>query len=302
MTDEQLARNLRSVGMACYITYHDDLADITKTADSIISVLIEAEGYTPAASVTRVLKSRDIIRAGRDIDALKIIAAAPRVAPRVAEEALRILNAVTNLHATRLPEALSLNSGAGAKLGPRATLKMPVNHEETFAFIHSASVSELLALYAKTLDELRTRGVVRSANGPGGDYAELLCVRAFGWARAGNSAPGHDAVDTKNLKYQIKSRRIINSKTSRQLSSLRRLSDGFFDFLAGVLFESDYSVMRAAIIPHNIVVQRSRFSKHTNSSIFFLDDAVWQLPNVQDITAELRSAADELNSAKRSPS
>ncbi len=68
-----------------------------------------------------------------------------------------------------------------------------------------------------------------------------------------------------------------------------------FDFVAGILFNADYSVMRAAIVPHQLIRQRARFNEHTNSSIFYLNDSVWSLPDVRDITAELRTAAVQLN-------
>lgn len=43
------------------------------------------------------------------------------------------------------------------------------------------STADILRLYAASLEELRRRGVLRSANNPSGDYGELLFSRAFGW-------------------------------------------------------------------------------------------------------------------------
>ena len=45
---------------------------------------------------------------------------------------------------------------------------------------------QLLALHAKLCDELRSRGITRSANNPTGDLAEYLFCKAFGWTQAGN--------------------------------------------------------------------------------------------------------------------
>jgi hypothetical protein len=163
--------------------------------------------------------------------------------------------------------------------------------------IRNCTVSELLALHAATLDELRQREVVRSANGPGGDYAELLFTRAFGWDRVENSTAGYDAVDWSKRRYQIKSRRLTDVKTSRQLSALRRLPDQDFDYLAAVLFEKDYKISKAVMIPHGTVLNRAKFREHTNSWTFFLDDNVWALPDVQDVTADLRRVAAVLDKA-----
>ncbi len=63
---------------------------------------------------------------------------------------------------------------------------------------------ELLALHAKLGEELRTRGVVRSANNPTGDLAEYVFCKAFGWTQAGNSRANIDAIDADDIRYQIK--------------------------------------------------------------------------------------------------
>ena len=53
-----------------------------------------------------------------------------------------------------------------------------------------------------------------------------------------------------------------------------------FDFLAGVLFNSDYSVKRAALIPHKVLLQLAEeqkhisFQTHTNSHRFLLVDKI----------------------------
>ena len=103
--------------------------------------------------------------------------------------------------------------------------------------------SELLALHAKVADEFRARGITRSSNDPTGDLAEYLCCKAFGWTQAGNSNRSIDAVDSKGLRYQIKGRRMTRYNNSRQLSAIRNLDGAHFDFLAGVLFNEDYSII-----------------------------------------------------------
>ncbi len=159
------------------------------------------------------------------------------------------------------------------------------------ARVHAMSVAELLALHANILDELRERDIVRSANGPAGDYAELLFARALSWTRTNNSAAGHDATDAAGVRYQVKSRRLTPRNPSRRLSFIRRLPEKHFDQLAGVLFNADFTVYRAALVPHMLLESRSRFSKHVNGWVFGLDDAVWTLSGVHDVTSELRAAA-----------
>lgn len=156
------------------------------------------------------------------------------------------------------------------------------------------TVPQLLGLHGSVMDELRRREIVRSSNNPASDYAELLFCRAFGWRREGNSASGHDAVDSEGRRYQIKARRLTAQNTSRQLSALRRLPDRPFDALAGILFDSGYSVLKAAIIPVELVIERSARVEHTNSWKFLLRDEIWTVAGVRDVTPTLRTAASSL--------
>lgn len=157
--------------------------------------------------------------------------------------------------------------------------------------IRDAAVRDLLLLYSQIMDELRSREVVRTSNSPVGDYGELLFAKAFGWRLEGNSAAGHDATDKEGVRYQIKARRLTAANGSRQLSAIRRLNDETFDHLAAVLFDANFKVLRAIIIPHSLVASRARRREHTNSWLFMLDDRVWLAPGVRDVTAELAVAA-----------
>lgn len=96
------------------------------------------------------------------------------------------------------------------------------------------------------------------------EYAALLFCRAFGWARAGNSAAGHDATDAADTRYQIKARRPTRENASRQVSALRMRDERLFDVLAGVMCNEDYTVARAALVPHATVLARSAYSKQWN--------------------------------------
>ena len=149
------------------------------------------------------------------------------------------------------------------------------------------SGQELLALHNNVAQELRRRNITRSANNPTGDVAELLFCRAFNWTQEGNSKKGYDALDGA-IRYQIKGRRLNQGKGSRQLSALRDIDGKHFDYVGAILFNMDYTVWRAAIIPYDIIRANVRRSPHTNSHLFFLGDQFWDEPNVRDVTEELR--------------
>lgn len=149
------------------------------------------------------------------------------------------------------------------------------------------TISELLQAHSGILEELRGRGILRSANNPTGDYAEWLFCRAFGWEQAANSVKGYDATDAEGTRFQIKGRRLHQHNTSRQLSAIRDLAG--FDVLAGVLFGAEFGVARAALIPSSVVRDRSTFTKHTNSHRFLLRDDIWDAAGVKDVTSDLRA-------------
>ena len=152
------------------------------------------------------------------------------------------------------------------------------------------SVLDLLNRHAEAVDELRQLGIVRSANNPVGDYAEHLFCKAFGWQQADQSEKDADAIGADDTRYQIKSRRLTPQNMSRQLGALRRLRERNFDLLAGVLFNEDFSILRAGLIPHALVKKNSRYVKATNSWRFILRDEVWTWEGVKDVTDTLADA------------
>ncbi|MCC0006681.1 MAG: hypothetical protein H6876_00945 [Hyphomicrobiaceae bacterium] len=158
--------------------------------------------------------------------------------------------------------------------------------------VSTLSTIELLRGYGAILDELRRRDIVRSANSPISDLAEVLFCRAFGWLRQGNSAAGYDATDSGGTRFQIKARRMTGAPGERQLSAIRNIDRNPFDQLAAVLFDPGFAVHRAALIPISVVRSRARRSIHTNSHIFYLRDDVWSEPGVLDVTVDIREAAD----------
>lgn len=154
--------------------------------------------------------------------------------------------------------------------------------------LSSLTPPQLLELHSKLADELRAREITRSSNNPTGDLAEYLFCKAFGWRQADNSQANVDAVGPDGTRYQIKGRRITRFNESRQLSALRDLAGSHFDFIAGVLFNEDFTVKRAALIPHATVLKLSTYVVRTNSHRFILRDSIWKVDDVREVTKELR--------------
>jgi hypothetical protein len=171
--------------------------------------------------------------------------------------------------------------------------------------ISNLSPGQLLKLHVAIEGKLRSWEIIKTANNLTGDYAEFLFLTAFPrWKPAGNSQKGFDAIGPEG-RYQIKGRRIIG-KGSRQLSAIRDLKDSHFDFLAGVLFKEDYRVDRAIIIPHAVILSLAdkkthiSFQEHTNSHLFQLVDAIWEVDGVKNVTKQLVKAENLCDQRYRS--
>lgn len=149
----------------------------------------------------------------------------------------------------------------------------------------------LLGLHAGIMEEFRRRGVARNENNPTANLAEFLFCRVYNWERAPNSEQGFSARGRDGKRYQIKGRRLHPRNQSRQLSAIRDL-DGF-DTLAAVLLDTDYRVMRAALIPCAVVRQRCKFVRHTKSYKFMLTDDICDDSRVTNVTGKLRVIESE---------
>jgi len=150
-------------------------------------------------------------------------------------------------------------------------------------------VRTLLELHGDLLAELRRRNIVRSANNPTGDYGELLFAKAFDWTLNGNSSADADALDSDGIRYQIKCRRLATPRGSRQLGFIRRLPDRPFDRLAAVLLDEKFRVLRAAIIPYEVLSPRASYVDSVKAWRFMLSDSVWNIDGVADVTPALKA-------------
>lgn len=157
------------------------------------------------------------------------------------------------------------------------------------------SIPELLKAHADIGAELRKLGAVRSMNTPTGDFGEYLYCEAFGWEMAPPSTKGFDATDHNGKHYQVKARRKTPTNKRPQLGALRDLDKKPFDFLATLLFDVDYKVELALIIPHSIVLQRSKRVERTNSWRFVVTPDVQGLKSVRNVTTKLRKTLADLS-------
>ncbi|MDD3344827.1 MAG: hypothetical protein PHO34_00095 [Candidatus Omnitrophica bacterium] len=153
------------------------------------------------------------------------------------------------------------------------------------------SVRQLLITFGAVLDELKDRGVVKTRNNPVADYAEWLVAEKLGLSIQTSSNAGFDAIDAKGVRYQIKSRRLSDVTKSRQLGVIRNLKKKEFDFLIGVIFNSEFSVLEAYKIPHCLIAMYAPFSPHQNGNILQLNGEILTAKGVERIDKKLSGPA-----------
>ncbi|WP_339511922.1 DUF6998 domain-containing protein [Pseudomonas sp. RL_15y_Pfl2_60] len=151
------------------------------------------------------------------------------------------------------------------------------------------SITELLNLQVSAVEELRSRGVVRTSNNPIGDYTEWLVAKALGLELANNSSAGYDALSPTGTRIQIKGRRVTQRNKSRQLGAIRNLAMKDFDVLIAVIFDENFKIIEAVSIPHGVINDYAPFRKHTNANILNLRGPVLDDERVIDITGRLLS-------------
>jgi hypothetical protein len=156
--------------------------------------------------------------------------------------------------------------------------------------MHTIKTGDLLANFGSILEELRRRNICRSENIPTGDLAEYLSCKALGLTLAGNSTKGYDAVDSEGKKYQIKGRRVTSKNKSRQLSAIREIEGGHFDYLICVFFDSKFQIHFAYRFTVKACIFHAKFDARTNSYTLFADENIIQRDDTDDYTNLLRKA------------
>jgi uncharacterized protein DUF6998 len=153
--------------------------------------------------------------------------------------------------------------------------------------LKSLSVIELLQLHSAILDDLKCRKIVRTRNNPVGDYTEWLVAKGLGLELAENSSAGFDATDSEGVKIQIKGRRISSENKSRQLGAIRKLDAKDFDHLAAVIFDNNYQIIDAILIPHKVIYDYANYSEHQNAHVLHLKGSILNDPRVEDIKKKI---------------
>lgn len=159
-------------------------------------------------------------------------------------------------------------------------------------WLASASPNDMLSGYAAILRTLRERGVVRSANAPVGDYAELRVAQALSGELVENfSVKSYDLDCPDYERVQVKARLVSRPRRSGQLqTSPFRSWD--FDHAALVLVDADtYVVEQAVLLPVAAVQAVASHRPHVNGAVVQMNAATMHHSQAVDITDLLRAAS-----------
>ncbi|WP_231758782.1 DUF6998 domain-containing protein [Microbulbifer elongatus] len=155
--------------------------------------------------------------------------------------------------------------------------------------LEDLKIKELLKLQASVTKELQRREVVRTQNNPLGDYTEWLVANALDLELEANSKAGYDGISKSGVKIQIKGRRVTPKNKSRQLSAIRKYKERDFDELAAVIYDEEFNVIEALIIPHEVVGEYASYREHVNAHILILKGPILTDPRVRCIKQALSS-------------
>ena len=160
------------------------------------------------------------------------------------------------------------------------------------------SIPELLSFYVDVENEFIRHKISRKHGEIVGGYTEMLVCQTLGLRPTEIEMSGYDATDPedRNKRYQIKGRR-VNS----QMGAIKRLDPPGFDFFVGVIYKPDFTVLRAAKIPYDVLVKLSELRRTTNGHQLSLTNKVMQRDDVEDIRCLLVRGGPALVSCLRTP-
>jgi hypothetical protein len=146
--------------------------------------------------------------------------------------------------------------------------------------LDALSNRQLLQVWAKSLQLLYDRGVVRTHNSPIGDIAEEMVARHYsGVRRAFDQAAWDVAIGEERL--QVKACRREPRKSRTGFSPIRH-RDGY-DAVVLVVFSMDMEVEEAWRVPRAVVNELGKFNAHVNGIKIALTSAVRAHPEVEQL-------------------
>lgn len=142
-----------------------------------------------------------------------------------------------------------------------------------------------LMLQLATLRECLSKYGIRDAS----DYAEVLVAEAVGGQRLENRVTkGYDVFAPNGGRIEVKCRQLpLDGRIEERVEFRDSKRDGF-EYVAVVIFQSDFGIKGAVVVPYAAVwefVQRQQYKRVSYSQ-------GCRLPGAVDITGAVRAAAE----------
>lgn len=142
-------------------------------------------------------------------------------------------------------------------------------------------------------------GVANSLTDPVGQYAEYLTLKVYGGERTSNGTAGHDIIDRRGRKIEVKGRiKKHESYKPKTYINDSNVSGKKFDYLVYIVFSNHFEIEYA------FGVERSNFKKvfkkveNRNNPPKWVVKAREELlenPQIEDITKTFRNANKRVN-------
>ncbi|SDE47062.1 DUF6998 domain-containing protein [Rhodococcus tukisamuensis] len=133
------------------------------------------------------------------------------------------------------------------------------------------TVPELLGLWATSMDELKSRELIRTNNNPVGDLAEAIAFAHYGGERGTFSQKGWDIRTPDGERIQVKGMRRTSGNKRTALGAIR---DADYEALLVVIFDVDFNIAESFTMPRHAVESQFARSNHVNGIIPRLSKAL----------------------------
>ena len=129
------------------------------------------------------------------------------------------------------------------------------------------------------------------------DWLRNWSAGGLGLDDAGHNHPGYDATDSAGRRYQIKGRR--GSKGNTMLGKINTFDSKEFDYLVGVIFNSDFTIRHAVKMPFSVARDLAKENKANKGFNVTLTKRVLDRDDVECIKEQLEPYMSEVGTKEK---
>jgi hypothetical protein len=148
--------------------------------------------------------------------------------------------------------------------------------------VRAGNIRELVVEYLQAMERLRPYEISSLA-----DFAEYLFEQALGGKRVGRGQKGHDVVVPNLGRLQVKQRCLPPDGRIEERLHLRSCTRDGCDYLGAIIFNVDYSIRKASLIPFAEVWRLIEQYPDREKNVRF--DLLAQLPGAVDLSVRIRN-------------